>query len=238
MNEPEKDAVNPPYISVARLERLLELLSTRSFSEITIDYLKAQGLAGTDANLGLATLRFLGISDARGKMLDSVKTFHLRGETRQSGLQSILKTAYKKLFDMSDEAYNLPKEDLINDFVSIYGVTHRVARAAVAAFLHLCGQAGWIVSKETQKRQRSTEKKVRGANKLRIPKKTANPDETNGLKSFPFLGGKIRLMFPENDKLTEVVLSDEFRAVSEAIKTFGDAFFTEDAEELKEGNEE
>jgi hypothetical protein len=195
-----------------------------------VEYLRAQGLTGTDANIGMAALRFLDIADEKGKVLESAKVFHLNGEPKKQGLQKMLKLSYQKLFEVTPEPFNLTKDDLTNEFVFRYGVASMVAKRAATTFLYLCEQAGLKDAKAiVQKRVNAADKKPRLKQEPRAKAKI-DPDDgslSGNMKSFPFLGGKIKLTFPEDNRLTEMVLSDEFRSVSDAIKKFGGVFFPE-----------
>jgi len=56
--------------------------------------------------------------------------------------QSIVKIAYQKLFKTIDKPYEMPTQELTNEFIASYELSPRVARTAVPAFLWLCEESG------------------------------------------------------------------------------------------------
>lgn len=169
-----KNQIKIPYLSAAKMEKLMELVSQRSHTSISLDYFKNYGFGHADAYLAINTLKFLGIIDEDGKSMENQRKFQLRGDARNKEIQEILKSAYKKLFSTTSEPFNLSKDDLINEFMHNYSLSGRVAASAVPAFLKLCEFAGLVEQGSVLTRKRSTDKS---------DKKQSRTNAKKGLKS-------------------------------------------------------
>lgn len=226
---PDTEVTKPIYLSLSRLDRLLDLISTRSLNEVTLDYLRAQGFKGTDAHLAFAGLRFLGIIDASGKTLEISKKLHLQGDAWRETLKEVINVAYTKLFKVNKEAFTLDRQQLTNEFVGLYGLTPRIARVATPAFIFLCEKAGFI---EQKLKIKTTEEGARRPRRERVPSALGSnnsPRITSTIPSgtipFPFANGKIQLIITQTDQITELVQSEEFGTVSNAIKQLAEKFY-------------
>lgn len=153
-----KKLLKPPYLSLSALERVVSLLSTRSLDEITFDYLNNQGFGKSDVYTAIVALRFLGLIDNQGKTTEAAKKLHLQGEPRTKALQEMIRSAYSKLFKTVTEPQKLSSEELHNEFIAQYGITKRIAKSAVPAFLWLCEMAG-LKEKSLEPRKREVIRK-------------------------------------------------------------------------------
>jgi len=238
-NKENNDKVlQPPYLSISRLNKLYDLISSRSLSEINTEYLTNYGFSKPDAYLGVAALRFLGIIDDKGKTNELIRKFQLRGEQREKEISDIIKKAYKSLFDIVERPQDLSVDDLANEFLHAYKISsRRVADPGVRAFLFLCEQAG-LREKTIQVRERKENDKTmnksqkdseKGLTRNRISKfkqkNTEIMEQIEGL-SLNFSGG-IKLIFPNNDsRVSQAVALGELKKVAEAIEDFAKKFMT------------
>ena len=146
VNMDTNEKLSPPYGSISRLKYVFDLFSTHNFPQVTTTFLRSRGFSGTDAFQTIAALKFLGIIDMEGNRTTKMTGLQLKGEEKMTSIQEIIKNAYSKLFETVSEPHKLPKDDLHNDFVSIYGLSGRLASTAVPNFLWLCKEAGLEVS--------------------------------------------------------------------------------------------
>src|SRR3989344_478244 len=151
-----------PYLSAAKMGRLMELVSERSLTIITPEYFKNYGFGQADAYLAINTLKFLGVIDDNGKSTDVLRRFQLRGDIRNMEVQQILKVVYKRLFDAVDDPYKLSKDDLTNEFMHHYSLSRRIAISAVPAFLKLCEFAGLLEQGSVLTRNRTANQSAKG----------------------------------------------------------------------------
>lgn len=141
-NPIETKNLMPPYGSINRLRYIFDLFSTHNFPQIVPSMLRDRGFSGSDAFQTLAALKFLGIIDKDGNRTERMTKLQLKGNERTQGILEIVKDSYKKLFDTVAEPYKLNKDDLYNDFISVYGLSGRLASTALPNFLWLCKEAG------------------------------------------------------------------------------------------------
>jgi len=134
--------VTPPYLSVAKIERTIELVSNRNFTEVNVPLFVGYGFNKIDAQLAVSMLRFLGVINEEGESTDLMPKLRLTGEARKTEFEKIVRAAYKKLFGAVDNPQNLPSDDLRNEFVVQYHLSSRVVRTAIPAFIKLCEYAG------------------------------------------------------------------------------------------------
>lgn len=152
--------IKPPYLSLTTLEKLLGLLSTRRLDKITTPYLEAQGFSKFDIGIIPSTLKFLKIIEDGSKIAEIAKKLHLQGEAKKEALQSIVKNAYQKLFKTIDKPYEVPNQELTNEFIASYELSPRVAKAAVPAFLWLCEESGMKEKSLVPRKRLSNSKKL------------------------------------------------------------------------------
>lgn len=218
--ENTNNQIKIPYLSAAKMGRLMELVSQRSLASVTPDYFKNYGFGQADAYLAINTLRFLKIIDEYGKSTDNLRKFQLRGDTRNNEVQEILKDAYNKLFSVKNDPFNLSKEDLTNEFMHHYSISRRIAISAVPAFLKLCEFAGLVEQGSVLTIKRATDKFDKKQSKTGIkvnPKSrvVAIKNENNGYTIIPIANGKMEWHLP-TEILTKMAFGGE---IAEDIKT-------------------
>ncbi len=219
-----------PYLSAAKMEKLMELVSERSLSTITPDYFKNYGFGQADAYLAINTLKFLGVIDDKGKSTDVLRKFQLRGDTRNSEIQPIIKKAYKKLFDAANDPHNLSKDDLANEFMHHYFLSRRVAISAVPAFLKLCEFAGLLEqgSVLTRKRIAGPSGKSQKSSKVQVGNRTSS--NQSNLVVIPISEGKMELRLP-HEVLTKMAFGgdivDDVKSLTKQLTDFAKKYLAE-----------
>lgn len=216
-----------PYLSATKMEKLMELVSGRSLSAIAPDYFKNYGFGQADAYLAINTLKFLGVIDAQGRATDALRKFQLRGDTRNSEVQPILKIAYKKLFDAVNDPYKLSKDDLANEFMHCYSLSRRVAVSAVPAFLKLCEFAGFLEqgSVLTRKRTADPSGKFQKGSKAHSGNRIFR--DNNDLVIIPISEGKMELRLP-HEVLTRMAfggdIADDMKSLTKQLSEFAEKY--------------
>lgn len=210
--EIEKKKLVPPYLNVAKLEKLFELLSTRSFIQFTVNDFTTRGFSKPDSFLALQTLKFLDLITPENKAKESIRLFAMKGEERSQQLQDLVKVAYKKMFDTNPNAEKLDKDGIFNELMAIYGISPRLATPATAAFIWLCNKVGLETKETIISRPKKGFSKIpfsKGRVNI-IPTKTTlrNPQEsTQDYLDLNIADTGIRLLIPKNEKVDDAVMS-------------------------------
>ena len=219
----------PPYLSLAKLQKLIEVISRTNFKVVNATVLKSD-FGATDASIAVGTLRFLNLINDQGVPTENIKKFHLTGGERAAAIQPIVKEAYSELFaaTVDGKPEELAQDRLENLFVTNYNVVPRIATPASRAFLFLCGEAGLkekqvraprVVNPDGQKR---TPKKAPPAAKS--GQEEPNHTQYSGTSTtVPFASGSIKLTIPL-DVLTNLELLDEYKKVIGALTAFGEQY--------------
>lgn len=224
----KKKASTVPYLSAAKMDKLLQLVSERSLNNISASYFKSYGFGDADAYLAMNTLRFLGLIDENDKPTEYARKFQLRGETRNKEVEPIIKSAYSTLFESVADPHKLEKDELSNEFMHGYSLSNRVARSAVPAFLKLCEFAGLLEEGSVTTRVRQTKQSTpKTSSKGKQVKAPETLDETPGhdstVTTVPFANGKIKLLLP-TDILTQAIfegeLNEDIKKLTGAINAF------------------
>ena len=205
----------------------MELISQRSLSNVMPEYFKNYGFGQADAYLAINTLKFLGIIDDNGKTTDELKRFQLRGDTRNSEVQEILKVAYKRLFDVIQEPYKLSKDDLTNEFMHHYGLSRRIAPSAVSAFLKLCEFCGLVGQGSVLTRKRNINvHREKGLGKTQVGSNISK-ENNRGLAIIPILEGKMELRLPQ-EVLTKMAFGGDIiidiKDLTERLSKFAEKY--------------
>lgn len=221
-----KIQTNPPYGSINRLKYVFDLFKTHSLSTLNPSDLRSRGFSGSDAFQTIASLKFLGIIDADGKSTEKMKGLQLIGDKRATAIADIVKQAYSKLFDTVSEPNKLNKDELHNDFVSLYNLSGRLATTAVPNFLWLCKEAGLEVEeapevKEYRSRNRQSVSSKQPKSKHEQSEKE-KPSEKESPKGNLVEVGEFELLIPEDwdtQKTRQAVVMGDFSVIySELIK--------------------
>src|SRR3989344_7908250 len=140
----QKNNTTVPYISASKMDKIMELVSERSLNNVSHAYFESYNFGKADAYLAMNVLRFLGLIDDGDKATDLAKKFQLKGDARDKEVQVVIKSAYAKIFEITEKPYELSKDDLANEFIHNYNLTRRIAQSAVPAFLKLCEFSGLV----------------------------------------------------------------------------------------------
>lgn len=133
----------PVYLPITRLDQVIELISKRSLTDVSSGFFVAHKFNQSDASLAVNMLKFLGVADENGKVIqETFRKFQVLGESRKKGIEEIIRPAYAKLFGTVEAPQDLPINELTNDLARIYGLSARVSKPATLAFLKLCEYAG------------------------------------------------------------------------------------------------
>ncbi len=224
----KKKASTVPYLSAAKMDKLLQLVSERSLNNISASYFKSYGFGDADAYLAMNTLRFLGLIDENDKPTDYARKFQLRGETRNKEVEPIIKGAYSTLFESVADPHKLEKDELSNEFMHGYSLSNRVARSAVPAFLKLCEFAGLLEEGSVTTRVRQTKQSASNTSskskKAKVSETLSDaPNHDSTVTTVPFANGKVKLLLP-TEILTQAIfegeLSEDIKKLTGEIKAF------------------
>ena len=163
-----------PYISgTGNVTAMLAQLRKNFPATVTSDTVKKLGLASNNESYVINAIRFLGIIDEEGKRTErGQEVFTIHDEEKfKKAFAGIVRTAYKDLFDLrADEAWKMPKSELIGYFRSTDKTSELIATRQAAvfqAFRGLAGYDGGVAQKVTgakpakkQKSERTKEAKV------------------------------------------------------------------------------
>lgn len=222
--ERNTSAIMPPYLSVSKLAQLINLISTRNFTELKSNDLTHYGFGETDSYIAITALRFLGLLNEENKAEDSIKKFHLQGPPKQDAIKTIVQQAYSAIFQRVPNPMNLDNDELFNEFLVTYGITPRVARTAVPAFVWLCEQAGLKEPTEkasTPKTSKKVDKNSSATTKIKTPANSTNSNTLN----FTFKGG-IQLLIPNiGHEITTALAQGELKSISDEITKFAEKYF-------------
>lgn len=233
MNNNETKQVTPPYLSLAKLQKTIDILSARSFSEVSAVLFTSNGFSKLDAQLAISTLKFLGLVDENGRATEQMPALRLKGDARKESLGGIVRSAYKKLFDTVDAPQNLSTIDLANAFHAHYPkLSDRVIRTAMPVFIKLCEygglkEEGSVVARTIKPREKNSDKKQ--PSKKTPANLPPTNDETLIAKDFSLVRvaeGRLVLGIPKELKerlLDDETLEESWRTVRSALREFADA---------------
>ena len=215
--------MNPPYGSNRKLREALKLLSTRSFSKLTLEDLINRGFTKADAFQTLAGLRFLGLVNEDGTTSDLSRLRSI-GDKRTEYLAELLKEAYSEIFKTVPEANKLPREELFNEFLAVYKLTRRLATTAVPNFLWLCEEAGLEVAEKPVTREHR--KQDRNKREVGLSKEALKPQKENIVPSsaisetnefLPLNRGVFKLFLPNTPEVVQALGDGEFKEIFKDI---------------------
>lgn len=228
----------PPYLSVKKFEKLFEIISSRKLNKVDPEYLKIKGITGTDANVAVSALRFLGIVDKDEKTTELAKKMLFKGKERDKTIQEIVQSSYSEVFERFSDPCAISLKELHDEFISIYDLSPRIARCAAPAFLWLCSQAGLRKEQPREiKKERDTKKRRKTGVAVR-PKEP--PSElVDEYLTIPFKGG-VQLKLP-SALSAQIMVTEEFKKIMEDLikfSEFSESFHKRRQEEQAEKNTE
>ena len=219
-----KTKITPPYLSVSKLSQLISLISSRNFAEISPGDLSHYGFGESDTYVGVGTLRFLGLIDSANKIQESARKLHLQGASRTEAIAEMTRKAYSTLFDRVPNLLELDTEELHNEMLIAYGITPRIAKSALPAFLWLCEQGGLKEPSEEPARRAAPKSATTRPTRAAAGKKVeavASPRISNAdVLTFSFKGG-VQLLIPNTGPdITTAIAQGDLKIVSDAINDF------------------
>lgn len=224
--------ISPIYLSVARLDQVIDLVSKRSLAEISAGFFVSHKFNQSDASLAVSTLKFLGIADENGRVhQEIIRKFQLKGGEGKKGVEEVVRKAYDKLFQKIGEPQNLDTEELSNDFVETYNLSPRLAKPATLAFLKMCEYAGLKEEGSIVGRVRTAKNSTRDEkrNNKFIAQSNSQQNSFKNEKNtlVPFAEGNIELSLP-TELLTKAIFGGELgvdlKLVMEALSKFADKY--------------
>ncbi len=228
----------PPYVSVVKLENMIDLLSRRNFTDISVSIFTNYGFSKVDALLSISALRFLGFINEDGHVTDAIAGLRLKGEVQKKEFEKIVREAYKKLFDVVDDPQNLSADELSNEFTLQYGISKRIVKTAKPVFLKLCEYAGLkaegsiVRSKRTfnTKKKVAVKEKYAGAPPQILDQLNARVGRM-GFASIRVAEGRMVLNIPVELKerlLDEEALGEDWKILRTALRVFADKYILDD----------
>jgi len=186
----ESKITPPPYLSIAKMKEVVEKLEKKSLNTLESKDFKAWGFSSADANLAIATLKFLKIIDENGKIdIDKSKKFKMSGEEKEKMLKELVQSAYKPLFDENKEPGGLSNGELNNDFIRKYNCSPRLLTSAIPLFKYLCSIAGFIPKEQIVSRPKKKDNTNKNLKDKMIKVKSAQTRTDSDDYVIPVLDG-------------------------------------------------
>lgn len=229
LNKKSQKSPTAPYLSITKLEEVIELVSNRTYGEFTPAIFKNRGFSNADALLAMNTLKFLNLITNDGKPTEQIAKIGLKGDARKEAFKEIIKKAYKKLFDVVPAPQNLPSDEIFNEMKTQYEISSRIARQAVPVFLKIAEFAG--LKKEGSIVGRKRIPKTGEATKTRKIEKQLeyNIAINSGFNPIRVAEGRMILNIPSElqNKILEgddEILYQDWRNLMAEIKKFADKY--------------
>lgn len=240
-NKPQKSPT-APYLSITKLEEVINLVSNRTYGEFTPSIFRNRGFSPADAFLAMNALKFLNLITDDGKPTEQMAKIGLRGNARKEAFKEIIHKAYEKLFDVVSAPQSLSSTEIFNEMRMQYKLSARVARQAVPVFLKIAEFAGLIEEGSVvgKKRNPKTGEKTRGRGKTE--KQLYDTIISAGFTSIRVAEGRMVLNIPSElkDKILEgddEILHNDWRSLRTELKKFADKYIPDNPPE-KETPEE
>jgi Family of unknown function (DUF5343) len=189
-----------PYISgTGNIATMIAQLRKNFPATVTSDTVRKLGLASNNESYVINALRFLGVIDEEGKRTQrGQETFTIHDEEKfKKAFAGLVRTAYKDLFDLrADEAWKLPKSELIGYFRSADKTSELIATRQAAVFQVFRRIAGY---EELPNSKGKTAAKQKAAKPDKVRSKAAPPDTKvhfNGGKKDMALTVRVEINLP------------------------------------------
>lgn len=134
-----------PYLSVAKVDKILEYAKTRTMNKVSTSMFSGYGFNTTDAALAVKFLKFLKVIDEDGNASSLMTKLQIQTEEKRSkAIEEIVRDSYELLFSASatKEPQNFSPNELADEIRVQYNQSQRVAKTAVPVFFRLCEYAG------------------------------------------------------------------------------------------------
>lgn len=228
-----KKIITPPYLSITKVEEVINLAANRTYNEFTPSLFKSRGFGNADALLAINTLKFLNLIDESGKPTASMSKIGLKGDARKTVFGEIIRAAYGKLFAVVKDPQDLPADELFNEMKTQYDLSPRVVRQAVPVFLKIAEYAGLKEEGTIVGRKRVNAEKVvvKEKTKNQLHSQASNPQTKeaevvrSGFASTPVADGRIIISMPQEVKegiLNNDATNEDWRILRKAITAFAD----------------
>lgn len=234
----------PPYLSVSRLDRVLDLAKTRTLNQVSTALFSTYGFNNTDAALAVKALKFLGAVDDNGNATDVMANLRLESEDRRKqAFATIVRDSYARLFKAVKDPYALPKAELADEFKVQYQQSSRVVESALPVFLRLSEYAGLIepgtIARRSPQKPRADkpkpEKKVPATgikvNRLGNGRAVITQDVPEGMHVQQVMKDKMTVVIPEDAFIRAGIdddMNDAWRAVLKAAHAFATKYLQEE----------
>lgn len=218
----------PPYLAVGKLQKLLDLVATKSPTIADAVYFEKQGFGSYDSQLAMNALKFLGLLSSEAIPTALWKKWQLPGDGGGKVRAEAIRAAYSDLLNTVPKAYEQSREELKGDLMSVYGLSPRVAESAVPVLIKLFELAGWKQPTTTTSLARA-KKPTATTGKERVQSvQISSPSE--GLSVIRIIPSKILLYVPEDLQhraWTDDVLGDELRGIVRSLRLLGEKHLPE-----------
>lgn len=231
MTKEQPKQITPPYLSLTKLEEVLELVGNRTYGELTPTIFRDnKGFSPADAFLAMNALKFFNLITDDGKPTELMSKIGLKGEARKEVFKEIVKSAYGKLFAVVQVPQELPPAELFNEMKMQYSLSPRITRQAVPVFLKIAELAGLIEegSVVSRKRKQPTTKK-QSLEKWdnRTPRKSPKENAFEYDFHIPIVEEKMYIEIPESlhqRSFVEDELNVDLRKLIKEAHTFADKY--------------
>lgn len=235
MDTEQKKTSQPIYLPLPKLDKLMQLLTQRKLDKVTASYFQSYGFAESDSYLAISSIRFLGLIDDNGNATEQAKRLHLTGDAGKKEVEKIVRSSYSKLFKVTDKPFDLPVDELINEFIHNYDMSLRLARPAASAFLRLCEHANLVPEGKVQvravKTSNTSQTSSKKEKKENFPGRKKQDIEENisieGKTQMPIGAGEIILILP-NNILTKAVLNGDMQDIVKKLSEFSSKYIPEE----------
>lgn len=196
----------PPYGSPIWYEKFLDLVQLQKPDKVDASFLNTNGIATGNELKVITGLRFLGLISAEGIPTDKLDSLRVVGDEFKKNLSAIVNEAYAELKSklFVDKA---KPENLVNYFVTKYGMGGRLAEKAAKVFVFLCTESGIPISQELQSWQTNSvgagsKPGARTRDNIKQPKKAKpKPEETPASDVVELKAENVRILLPKTGTL-------------------------------------
>lgn len=226
--QPNKKPPTAPYISITKLEEVINLVSNRTYPEFTSSIFKNRGFSNADALLAMNTLKFLNLITNDGKPTEQMAKIGLKGDARKEAFKEIIKKAYEKLFAVVPAPQDLSSIEIFNEMKTQYELSGRVARQAVPVFLKIAEFAGLKEEGSVIGRKRNPKTGEKLTRKGKTEKQLYDIAEGAGFTPIRVAEGRMVLNIPSElqNKIMEGddKLHNDWRNIRAELKKFADKY--------------
>jgi hypothetical protein len=160
MTEEKPDNYEVAYASAAVFNDFIELVRRKTFDQIDVSVLKANGNSQYGAYSIFASAKALNLIDESGAAQEFLK--RLSAATNEQMLESVLRDVVR--FSYADVFKDIPVEDMTSDkienFFRLKGVSNTTATKAARFFIWIAGMGGMDVPEKIEIRSKNFREKI------------------------------------------------------------------------------